>query len=65
MGAFLAASRSGDFDALVAVLDPGVVLHADAGALRPGSPAVVRGAATVAGQALSFTRSAPTPSYRG
>jgi len=61
VGAFLAASRSGDFDALVAVLDPGVVLHADAGALRLGGPAVVRGAAAVAGQALSFTRFAPNP----
>ena len=59
VGAFLAASRSGDFDALVAVLDPGVVLHADSGALRPGRLAVVRGAAAVAGQALSFTRFAP------
>ena len=56
VGAFLAASRSGDFDALVAVLDPGVVLHADAGALRPGGPAVVRGAAAVAQQAITFAR---------
>ena len=59
VGAFLAACRSGDFDALVAVLDPGIVLHADAGALRPGGPAVVLGAAAVARQALSFTRFAP------
>ena len=43
----------------MAVLDPGVVLHADAGALRPGGPALVRGAAAVARQALSFTRFAP------
>jgi len=59
VGAFLAASRSADFEALVAVLDPGVVLRADSGALRPGAPAAVRGAAAVAGQALSFTRFAP------
>ena len=56
VGAFLAASRSGDFDALVEVLDPSVVLRADSGALRPGGPAVVLGAAAVAGQALRFTR---------
>ena len=43
----------------MAVLDPGIVLHADAGALRPGGPAVVLGAAAVARQALSFTRFAP------
>ena len=36
VGAFLAASRDGDFRALAAVLDPEVVLLADSGALRPG-----------------------------
>jgi RNA polymerase sigma factor (sigma-70 family) len=54
--AFLAASRSGDFNALLAVLDPDVVLRADraaveAGAANPGAPrlaAEVRGAAAVA-----------------
>ncbi|KJK55418.1 sigma-70 family RNA polymerase sigma factor [Saccharothrix sp. ST-888] len=50
--AFLAAARGGDFEALVAVLDPDVVLRADAGALRPG--AVVRGAQAVAGGAITF-----------
>jgi len=55
-GAFLAASCDGDFDALVALLDPDVVLRADYGAIRPGSPVVVRGAAVVAGQALAFSR---------
>ncbi|MFI1969844.1 RNA polymerase subunit sigma-70 [Streptomyces cinnamoneus] len=54
VSAFLAAARSGDFDALVAVLDPDVVARSDGGALRPG--AVVRGAAAVAGQAMSFAR---------
>jgi len=34
--AFLAAAREGDFDALVAVLDPDVVLRADSGAVPPG-----------------------------
>ncbi|MGC0419905.1 sigma-70 family RNA polymerase sigma factor [Embleya sp. AB8] len=52
--AFLAAARGGDFDALVAVLDPDVVARADGGALRPGG--VVRGAAEVAGNALAFAR---------
>jgi len=56
VGAFLAASRGGDFDALLAVLDPEVVLRADIGALGPGGQAVVRGAAAVADQALTFTR---------
>jgi RNA polymerase sigma-70 factor (ECF subfamily) len=52
--AFMAASQAGDFDALVAVLDPDVVLRADAG---PGSR-LVRGAAAVASQALLFRRAA-------
>lgn len=53
--AFLAASRGGDFDALVSVLDPEVVLRADRGAALGGS-VEVRGAAAVAGQALTFSR---------
>jgi RNA polymerase sigma factor (sigma-70 family) len=54
--AFFAAARRGDFDALVAVLDPDVVLRADRGAV-PVSPAkVVRGAPAVARQALTFAR---------
>jgi RNA polymerase sigma-70 factor (ECF subfamily) len=52
--AFFAASRGGDFDALVAVLDPEVVLRADFGARRPAASTVIRGAAAVAGQALLF-----------
>ena len=46
--AFLAAARAGDFEALVAVLDPAVVLRADATAVRMGGPAELRGAAAVA-----------------
>jgi RNA polymerase sigma-70 factor, ECF subfamily len=46
--AFLAASRNGDFDALLAVLDPDVVLRADAAAVRMGASAEVSGAAAVA-----------------
>ena len=54
--AFFAAARRGDFDALVAVLDPDVMLRADRGA-APVSPArVVRGAPAVARQALTFAR---------
>ncbi|WIX84240.1 sigma-70 family RNA polymerase sigma factor [Amycolatopsis carbonis] len=50
--AFLAASRSGDFDALLAVLDPDVVLRADAGVA--GGSRLVRGATAVANQAVLF-----------
>lgn len=49
--AFFAAARGGDFDALVALLDPDVVLRADWGPGRPALPSVVRGAAAVARQA--------------
>src|SRR5262245_38859438 len=52
--AFLAAARQGDFDALVAVLDPDVVLRADGG--RTGLTQLLRGAATVAGEALFWSR---------
>jgi RNA polymerase sigma factor (sigma-70 family) len=55
VGAFLAASRAGDFEALLAVLDPDVVLRADMGAATSLS-AIVRGAAEVAGRALMFRR---------
>jgi RNA polymerase sigma-70 factor (ECF subfamily) len=46
--AFLAASRGGDFAALVALLDPDVVVRADAAAVRMGATAEVRGAAGAA-----------------
>ncbi|MGW4487606.1 sigma-70 family RNA polymerase sigma factor [Amycolatopsis sp. NPDC004368] len=52
LDAFLAASRAGDFEALLAVLDPDVVLRADAGVT--GGSRLVRGAAEVAGQAVLF-----------
>ena len=57
--AFMAASRKGDFEALVAVLDPDVVLRADFGAVPAGVPSEVRGARAVAQQALTFSRFAP------
>jgi RNA polymerase sigma-70 factor (ECF subfamily) len=51
VNAFFAAARGGDFNALVALLDPDVVLRTDFGARRPVPP-VIRGATAVAGQAL-------------
>src|SRR5918992_813974 len=59
--AFLAAARGGDFDALLAVLDPDVVLRSDRAARRPGVPAEVRGAATVAQQAVRGRARAAQP----
>lgn len=52
--AFLAAARGGDFDALVALLDPEIVARSDGGTLRPGL--LRRGAAEVASQAVMFAR---------
>ncbi|MFK4083590.1 RNA polymerase sigma factor SigJ [Kribbella sp. NPDC020789] len=64
--AFLAASRSGDFEGLLVLLDPNVVLRADAGADASSGPAVskvVRGALAVVEQALTFTRLAVYTEY--
>jgi RNA polymerase sigma-70 factor (ECF subfamily) len=55
--AYLAASREGDFEALIAVLDPDVVLRADAGAVPAGRSRLVRGASAVARQSLTFATS--------
>ena len=57
--AFFAAARDGHFAALVAVLDPDVVLQTDLGVVPVGIPAVVRGARAVAEQALTFVRLSP------
>ena len=54
--AFLAASRRGDFEALVNVLDPDVVLRADGGEGRPGMTQLVRGREAVAARAQRFAR---------
>jgi RNA polymerase sigma factor (sigma-70 family) len=54
--AFLAAARGGDFDALLEVLDPDVVLRVDRGAVRPGESREVRGATAVAEQVRTFAR---------
>jgi RNA polymerase sigma-70 factor (ECF subfamily) len=59
--AFLAAARGGDFDALLAVLDPDVMLRSDRAARRPGVPAEVRGAATVAQLAMRGRARAAQP----
>jgi RNA polymerase sigma factor (sigma-70 family) len=56
--AFLAASRRGDFEALLAVLDPDVLLRADRAAVPPGTPREVRGATAVARNALAASRRA-------
>jgi RNA polymerase sigma factor (sigma-70 family) len=54
--AFFAAARSGDFEGLVAVLDPSVVLRADFGKRKATLPAVARGPAAVAELAFSGAR---------
>jgi RNA polymerase sigma factor (sigma-70 family) len=53
--AFLAAVQNGDFEALVAVLDPAIVLRADGGAVK-GMSRLVRGAQAVAAQAVTFSK---------
>jgi RNA polymerase sigma-70 factor (ECF subfamily) len=54
--AFMAAAQKGDFEGLVAVLDPDIVLRADGGAIA-GLSRLVRGAAEVASQAATFSQS--------
>ena len=56
--AFLAASRGGDFDALLALLDPDVVLRADRAAVHAGASREVRGAPDVAKQFSGRAREA-------
>ena len=56
--AFLAASRGGNFEALLAVLDPDVVLRADRAAVEAGASKEVRGAAAVAGTFSGRARAA-------
>jgi len=57
--AFFAASKGGDFEALVALLDPDVVLRSDGGRARPGMTFTMRGAQAVAGQAFASGRLSP------
>ena len=58
VGAFLAALRDGDFERLVAVLDPDVVFLEDTTDLPPGAAALLHGSRAVASHALTFSRSA-------
>jgi RNA polymerase sigma-70 factor (ECF subfamily) len=58
--AFLAAAREGDFEGLLAVLDPDVVLRSDGGTARPDLMTLVHGARTVAEQAMAFRQLAET-----
>jgi RNA polymerase sigma-70 factor (ECF subfamily) len=55
---FLAALRAGDFEGLVAVLDPDVVVNIDAAAAAPGAAREIRGAETWARNAIAFSRGA-------
>jgi RNA polymerase sigma factor (sigma-70 family) len=54
--AFGAAAREGDFDALLTVLDPEIVLRVDAGATGPDRSHILRGVPAVASQAIGFER---------
>lgn len=56
--AFLAALRAGDFEGLVAVLDPDVVVRTDGAAAAPGVAREVRGAREWAKQAMAYSRGA-------
>ena len=57
--AFFAAARDGNFEALVAVLDPEVVLRADGGTARARRTFVIHGAGSVAAQAVTGARFSP------
>jgi RNA polymerase sigma factor (sigma-70 family) len=57
--AFFAAAHNGDFDGLLAVLDPDVVLRSDGGAARPHLTTALSGAQTVAAQAITFGQLSP------
>jgi RNA polymerase sigma-70 factor (ECF subfamily) len=54
--AFMAASHGGDFEGLLAVLDPDVVLRADGGKALAAASKLIRGAEAVVRQALTFAR---------
>ncbi len=59
VGAFFAASRDGDFDALVAVLDPDVELRIDGGVLREEASLILRGAQAVAAYSSTYSKLYP------
>jgi RNA polymerase sigma factor (sigma-70 family) len=54
--AFFAAAHDGDFERLVALLDPEAVLRSDGGPQRPGSSATIRGAKGIAERAVEFAQ---------
>ncbi|MFD5328149.1 RNA polymerase sigma factor SigJ [Streptomyces sp. NPDC127092] len=54
--AFLAASQAGDFEGLLTVLDPDVVLRVDGGDLAAAASKLIRGAEAVTAQALTFAK---------
>jgi RNA polymerase sigma-70 factor (ECF subfamily) len=58
--AFLAAARDGDFEGLLAVLDPEVIVRSDGGEARPSLVSLVRGARAVAEQSVLFRGFAET-----
>jgi RNA polymerase sigma-70 factor (ECF subfamily) len=58
--AFLAASRGGDFERLIGLLDPDVVLRSAGGPARPNLHVILRGAEAVASQAFTYRRLAET-----
>jgi RNA polymerase sigma-70 factor, ECF subfamily len=57
--AFFAAARHGDFEGLLAVLDPDVVVRSDGGAARPDITETLRGARAVAERAMTFAHLHP------
>ena len=59
--AYLAAAREGNFDALMSLLDPNIVLRADRRALGRGGPAEIRGAAVIAERAVKGGARAAQP----
>jgi RNA polymerase sigma-70 factor (ECF subfamily) len=59
--AFLAAARGGNFEALLAVLDPDAVLRSDPAAVPPGAPTEIRGAAAIANRAVTGGARAAQP----
>ncbi|MEV6331374.1 RNA polymerase sigma factor SigJ [Streptomyces sp. NPDC051909] len=56
VNAFLAASQAGDFEGLLTVLDPDVVLRVDGGVLTAAASKLIRGAEAVTAQALTFSK---------
>jgi RNA polymerase sigma factor (sigma-70 family) len=60
VSAFFAASRDGDFDALVAVLDPGVKLRVDGGVLRQEASLTLRGSQAVATYSSTYSELYPS-----